>query len=439
MQGEPTPTEAPALPTDSEATELVIGDGMFAEIEARLQPNIPALVGSDQVDVFQPTDMIRLGGVVTETIDGLPIRPGICAGAKARLDGAVQRDESEFTFDWIGCVDDSGFVDRTDSAMDRLRFEDPFAVVPLDSARFTAETALTDAQIPYVGSGGQPVFCGVERGFGFAPGGAAACPVLDVLGITTSGPVLQAWATATGTDPAGLRVAHIVDGSVSGRERARSRALEVEQLGAEMVLVDSTIAFAASATDEELAATSAALLPLDIDVVIVELAGADAVYPFIAAAGFSGAVVGVDLDPALLEDDPALAQRLQGTFQVVPSVAVVSDGSAGWAQLESDAQDLLGSAEGIGLGFVQGYVAMDFFLAALATIEGPVDQLRFHDAINRGWTYPGIDGVACASDWPAAHLLAAPCASVVAVDGSGILTSMLGPTPFPLLLLDTDG
>lgn len=416
-----------------------IGDGMFAAVDARLLPNVPALAGSVAVPSFGPTDPIRVGGVVTETIDGLPIRAGICDGAEARLAGAMARSETEYVIEWLGCADDAGFADRTQSAMDRLRFQEPFAIVPLDSEPFRDDELLNAENLPHIGSGTQPFFCGIERGFAFAPAGAAECPVLDVLGLTASGPVLQAWATATGVDTAGLRVAHIVDGSVSSRELARSRALEVTELGAEMVLVDSTIAFAASADDADLAAVAAALLPLNVDVVVVELEGAEAFYPFLAAAGFDGAVVGVELDPNLVTGDPVLATSYVGTFQVVHGLAVVPDASVGWQQLQADAGLVTVDSGPIGRGFVQGYVAMDFFVQALAATAAPVDQLRFHDTINSGWHYPGIEGVACASDWPTAHLVATPCASVVQIDERGILTSMLPPTQFPLLLVDADG
>jgi len=64
----------------------------------------------------------------------------------------------------------------------------------------------------------------------------------------------------------------------------------------------------------------------------------------------------------------------------------------------------------------------------------PFTALDLHDAINGGWRYPGIAGLVCPADWPTAHLLSAPCASVVRVDAAGSATEVVPPTLVELLV-----
>ena len=58
-------------------------------------------------------------------------------------------------------------------------------------------------------------------------------------------------------------------------------------------------------------------------------------------------------------------------------------------------------------------------LAALADAPRPVTAESFHDHLNGGWEYPGIEGLVCGGWWPASHVLEYPCAGLARVSPLG--------------------
>jgi len=431
------PTATPVIlvdPSTPEVVEEVRRPTMFDAVDEVVNPDIPARSGGSRVETG-PDEPIVIGGLATETIDGEPVLPGVCAGAEARLTRAAVNQELTRPVEWLGCSDDAGFPDRFDVGLDRLLFRDPMAIVPLISNTFFAADRLNAEAVPYIGLGSQPAYCGIENGFGFGIGGALNCPVLDVLGITTSGPVIQAWLGASETDGTGLRVVHVVDGSVSGIERARSRALEIESVGAELVLVDDTLLGAAH-TDADLDRVTAGIVATPNDLVVVEVSQAQGLYPRLRAAGYDGEVLSTEFDPAVLATVPGLRADLADTWHVISGFSVLPQAEAG-EQLATDALSVGYEPQNIGAGFVIGYASIDVFLAALADMSAtgtPFTSLDLHDAINGGWRYPGITGLVCPADWPTAHLLSVPCASVVRVDAAGSAVEVVPPTLVELIV-----
>lgn len=417
---------------------------MFRVIEDLMSPTIPTLRGvvpangdPDLNIALGPNEPYRIGGLVTETIASIPIAPGTCDGAEARLAGASQRGELDRPIEWLGCIDDGGDENRYQSGLDRLLFAKPFALVPLTSQHFLSGEALSREGVIHAGIGEQPAYCGLDNRFGFAVSGAAGCPVLAVSGLTTSGPVLRAWLEASGRVAQSLQVAVVVDASRSGAETLGARSLEVSAVGATLALADQRLLPGPGNPVSALNGLAQDVIKADVDVVVVEVDDAPRLYEALRSGGFEGDIVGTNLDPSLISSSAELRAQYRDTWQVTQGVSLLSDGGGGWQRLTQDA-GLIGPTGTIGQGFVRGYVAMDFLIAALrAPGEEPMSPAAVHDAINRGWSYPGVPGLACPSAWPVAHLVAAPCASVVRAEVNDSLRLALPPTVFELLV-DSD-
>lgn len=433
-----TPTvteETPSLVASVADVERAREADPYFEVTGAVNPDIPALAGSSGSDRVVE-DVLELGGLATETIDGEPFLPGICAGAAARIVRSGRNKELPVSVKWFGCNDDRGSIDGATTLVDELRAEDAFAIVPLASRAFFDELTLNEDRVPYVGVGSQ--YCGVENSFGFSAVGATACPVLDVFGLTVaSSGVIRAYLDATG--PTGsVRVAHIVDNSPTGEELARVRLVEIEAAGAERVAIEADLGLFPS--DEELAAAASRLLAEDPTVVLLELENSADLYGALRDAGFDGDLVGTQYgDPALLAADPRLHAAVAGSYQVIQGVAVAGDGGA-WPVLRADAEANGDDPADIGLGYVYGYVSMDIFLAALDRVSGVPSAEAVHDAINGGWMYPGLPEVSCRVPWPMAHLVDTPCASVVQVldREAGTVAPMLSLTEFDVIARPVD-
>jgi|GEM_PF-1097184 len=432
----PTVTEeGPSLVASVADIERARADDPFFEVTRDVNPEIPALVGSSEQDRVMG-DVMGLGGLATETIDGEPLLPGICAGAAARIVRSGANKELPVSVKWFGCNDDRGSIDGAAELVGELRAEDAFAIVPLASRAFFDEIALNETRVPYVGVGSQ--YCGVENSFGFSAVGATACPVLDVFGLTVaSSGVIRAYLDGTGRSGP-IRVAHIVDNSPTGEELARVRLVEIEAAGAERVAVETDLGLFPS--EEELVAATDRILADDPTVVLLELENTADLYVALRDAGFDGDLVGTQYgDPALLAADPRLHAAVAGSYQVVQGVAVLGQSGA-WPALRADAEANGDDLSDIGLGYVYGYVSMDIFLAALDRVPGTPSAEAFHDVINGGWMYPGLPEVSCRVPWPMAHLVDTPCASVVRVleRESGIVESVLPLTEFDVIARPVD-
>lgn len=428
-------TESPSLVASVADVERARAADPFFEVTGSVNPEIPALVGSTEQDRIVD-EVMKLGGLATESIDGEPLLPGICDGAAARIVRSGRNGELPVSVKWFGCNDDRGSIDGAAGLVGELRADDTFAIVPLASRAFFDEVALNEARIPYVGVGSQ--YCGVENSFGFSSVGATACPVLDVFGLTVaSSGVIRAYLAATGKT-AGVRVAHIVDDSPTGEELARVRLVEIEAAGVERVAIEADLGL--FPTDEELAAAADRLLAEDPTVVLLELENSADLYTALRDAGFDGDLVGTQYgDPALLREDPRLHAVVAGSYQIVHGAAVVgSDGA--WPKLRADAEANELDPSTIGLGYVYGYTSMDIFLAALDKVDGVPSAEALHDVINGGWMYTGLPEVSCRVPWPMAHLVDTPCSSVVKVLDReiGLVESVLPLTEFDVIARPVD-
>jgi len=432
----PTATPESALLVASAAdVERARAADPYFEITGAVNPEVPPLVGSGDQDRLAG-EVMKLGGLATETIDGEALLPGICDGAAARIVRAGRNEELPISAKWFGCNDDRGSIDGAAELVGELRADDVFAIVPLASRAFFDEIALNEARIPYIGVGSQ--YCGVESSFGFSSVGATACPVLDVFGLTVaSSGVIRAYLEVNG-EGAPVRVAHIVDNSPTGEELARVRLAEIEAVGAERVAIEADLGLFPS--DEELAAAAERLIAADPTVVLLELENSEDLYPALRAAGFTGDLVGTQFgDPALLRSDARLHAAVAGSYQIIQGAAVAGDGGA-WPALRADAEANGYDPTTIGLGYVYGYASMDIFLAALDVVEGPTSAEAVHDVINSGWTYPGLPAVSCRVLWPMAHLIDTPCSSMVLVLDRevGLVDPVLALTEFDVIARPVD-
>lgn len=402
----------------------------YGPVASAVRPVVPGFEAEGEAG--RTESIIRIGGVATETRAGKTFRKGRCAGAIARLQQAAADDRLPAAIEWLGCEDDEARSSNSSDAVEDLMAKGAFAVVPLASESFFTPSELNNARIPYVGAGSTAAFCGLDNRFGFGVGGAQDCPVLSVAGRTavTHG-MIRPYVAATGVDPVDLDIAVVVDASERGREALRSHELEAAATGAALVHVDQSLEALGRPSEDAIAAVADGVVTSGADLVIVDTGGTPELYQAISESRFAGDLIGLAYsDSSQLEADPALAAEIDGSFQVLPAFALEPDGGPAWLRV-------LGAAsfddDEATLGFLEGYVSVDLFLAAIEDLDEPLTRERVHDLINSGWVYQGLEGVVCASSWPEAHLVASPCASVLRVT-SGSLEQVLPLTTFEVLV-----
>lgn len=360
---------------------------------------------------------IRIGGVVTQTVAGLPHRADACTGARARVGQANAYGELDQRIVFVDCLDDAGQSEFADGMARSLVDRSVFAIAPVASTAFLGDLVLNEERVPYTGSDALPGYCSRASLFGYGVSGAADCPVLAARGyLSLVEPVVTAWlATRPDLDP-GARVVLATETSAAGAAVGVERAFEAELAG----LTDFSaleVLPPATASRPGLWRTYARrILDLEPEVVLLEGHDVTGLPAALRDLGFLGEVVVVGrLDPARVADDEWRAGMAPATI-VSTGIDLASRDARGWRAIEGAAAAVGVAPDDISLDFVEGYAAVDFLVQAIGDLDGPVSAESLHTMINSGWWYPGIDGVLCGSWWPASHFIEAPCASVAGLN-----------------------
>lgn len=436
---EPTPDPTPA-PDGAEDD----GQPSTDDDEADLTPVAPVPEATDGVDaryddpsetiviaggrpfempVFEPVraqgvtdDSILIGGLITESLAGFFHREGVCEGAAARFEQANQHGDLTRSIDFQGCYDDVGDLRIAEGLTSALVRDGVFAVVPLASDTWFAEETLTEAQIPYVGSDRLPGFCGRTTPFGFGVLGAVGCPVLDARGyVTLTKPVLSAWLEShDGSPPVGHDV-HLVPVGPDGEVIGASRIFESDLIERERPVILNVLPTASDGPTASWDDVVAAALAEDPAVIFIDGERTDGLPQAIRAAGFEGEVVLVGVIDPLDVADAASRVELAPLTVISPGLDVVNRASAGWEAMIGAAAAVDLTEDDIGLDYIEGYLAADFIVQAIAATPEPLSGHALASTLNAGWWYPGVEGLACGSWWPASHYIEVPCVSVSTV------------------------
>ena len=410
--------EVSAVPPVPAAT-----DGVDARYDDPSETIVTAGGRPFEMPVFEPVraqgvtdDSIVIGGLITESLAGFFHREGVCAGAAARFEQANQHEDLTRRIDFRGCYDDVGDLTISDGLTNALVRDGVFAVVPLASDTWFGEETLTEAQIPYVGTDRLPGFCGRTTPFGFAALGAIDCPVLDARGyVTLTQPVLSAWVEShDGSPPVGHDV-HLVPAGPDGEVTGASRIFEADLIERERPVILPVLPTASDGPAASWDDVVDAALAEDPAAVFIDGDRTDGLPQAIRAAGFEGEIVLVGVIDPLDVADAAARVDLAPLTVISPGLDVVNRASAGWEAMTGAAAAVELTEDDIGLDYIEGYLAADFIVQAIAATPEPLSGHALASTLNAGWWYPGIEGLACGSWWPASHYIEVPCVSVSTV------------------------
>ncbi len=413
---EATPVPPVAVPVAPAGIEPRYDDPSEMIVTAGGRPFDPIAAASGE-PVGVTDDTIRIGGLVTESLAGFFHREGTCLGAAARFEQANQHDELTRQIDFAGCYDDVGEIGISLGLTNVLVSDEVFAVVPLASDAWFHEDVLTEAGVPYVGADRLPGFCGRGTPYGYGVRGAQGCPVLDARGfVTLVQPVLTTWLAARdASTPPGAAV-HLVAAGPEGEVVAASRLFEAELLELAAPVVLPVLPAASDAPAAGWSSTVTATLQADPAVVFLEGPQVAGLPAALRSAGYDGEIVLVGVIDPLDAADPAFREAVAPLTVISPGLDVANRASPGWEALVAAAAGQGVAEEEIDLDLVDGYLAADFIVRAIAATPEPLSGAALAEAVNDGWWYPGVEGLACGSWWPASHIIEVPCVSVASVN-----------------------
>lgn len=368
---------------------------------------------------------ITVHGLAAQTLVGAPHRVAACQGAAGRFAQANANGEASRRFEFGQCFDDAGDSNASAVLADAAVSVDAFAIVPLATPAFFAEARAADQRVLYVGDERLPAFCGRDTLLGFGTHGAAGCPVLDARGyVTLVEPVLSALVEAIELSSRDA-VAYAVTNSRAGEVTGASRSFEAELLGLAAPFVLPVLPTAASGSPWSWQPVVDAIVETGAATAVIEGPIVDGLPGALRAAGFAGDLILVGrYDP--LELAETARSEVAPLTVVTPGFDLASRSSDGWDAIVAAAAAVGVDPGGIGLDFVEGYLAADFLVRAVVATPEPLTVEAVADRVNSGWWYPGVDGVACGGWWPASHFITTPCVSISRI-------SAFSPVPLPVL------
>ncbi|HMG45735.1 MAG TPA: ABC transporter substrate-binding protein [Acidimicrobiales bacterium] len=366
----------------------------------------PAAPQESQTARGVSADEIRVGGVAQ-----LEYYPGIDVGAKARFeranrDGGVHGRKITLT----GVQDDASDASRGASIVrDLVQSEEVFAVLPVTSVNFLPQSSdfLQEEEVPYIGWGMVPGFCGSEWGYGFS--GCLINP--DIANTSTIDPMLEEL-----DKPADeVRAAIQAGDDDSGRGALGLYESVLQDRGAEVVYSEANAPPAGQTTDWTPYAQEMLAQDPDIVVMSLDFPGSVGLNGALRAAGFEGATMGyVAYVPGVLDEQADAAAALEGTYVNV-QVPPQEDDSPATQQIEDDLE-AIGEEPFMTFGVSLGYWQADMFIAMLEATGEDLTPQAFHDTVNGGFTYePELEGAVGPIEFPDALNRPAPCAGLVQV------------------------
>ncbi len=431
----PPPAAAPLPPLYQDPSAMLVGASgrpieLFADAELdRTRRGITART-------------IRVGGLVTQSLVGNPYRVDVCLGARARFEQSNHHRELSRRIELADCHDDVGQTDLAAGLAATLVRDGAFAVVPMASPAFGAEELLNDERAIYVGDERLPAFCGRANRLGFGTRGAVGCPVLDARGyVSLVVPVLTAYLASRADEAPAVGLTYVVSDGADGASIAASRAFEAELLEMARPAFLALLPTAADPAPTDWREQVDAILATEPDVVLLDGPRTEGLPAALRDEGFRGELVLVGTVDPLVVADPDRRVELAPLTVVSPGLDLANRSTPGWRALAGAAAAVGVEPDEVGLDFVQGYLAADFLVRALAATPEPLSAERLANTVNDGWWYPGVDGVACGSWWPAAHLVPTPCVSIARVE---VFSDRLAPVVDlvevePQLRFDLDG
>ena len=371
---------------------------------------------------------IKIGGLVELTSSSGGGYPGAAQGAEARF-ARVNRDGGidGRKIDFIGIKDDASSATQDDTLAHQLVQEDGvFAIVPATSATLLPATTnyLNSAEVPFVGWGFVPGYCGTTWGFGYN-----GCLVGDKsLDASTAGVMVDATHM-----PKGSAVAIITNNTTFSETGAKEWQQEFASFGMNAYVVKSLIPIS-GVTDYSPYVndimTSNHGGPPSFVYLNPQFGDAIAMTAGLKAAGFKGGIGNAEtyVPGNYLATNPNVASSLDGSYvltQFLPQEA----GGATITQVQNDLK-AIGASPSISIGVAIGYWTADVMVAMLEAVGKNLTLANFNKVINQGhfsYTSPGFGTVS----YPADHNAPTPCSGLVQVVGTAYKLVTNGMTCIP--------
>jgi branched-chain amino acid transport system substrate-binding protein len=355
-------------------------------------------------------DSIKIGG-----LGEVAVYAGLEDGAKARFE-RVNRDGGIHgrMIDYVGIKDDGSDAGRDlDVTRELVDADGVFAIAPVVSQVFLPQSSdyLAENQVPFVGWGFMPGFCGNAFGYGFN-----GCLISeDHINSALTDPVLDAFAEQSGKPISEIRVAIQAGDDITGKSGSVQYADTATKRGAQVVYNEQNVPSTTQVTDYSPYAQ--AVVASEPDIVYASVRFADVIGLTVALrqAGFEGPIVNfVTYVPGLLDAQPDLAAALEGVWvnsQLPPS-------ESGSAAVQQVADDLtaIGAEPFVTLGASLGYWNADILVQQLEAAGAELTPESFQAAMD-GFTYESVDGGIGPVAYPKDQAEATPCAAVVEVKG----------------------
>ncbi len=347
---------------------------------------------------------IKIGGLGEATT-----YVGVEDGAKARFERANREGGiNGRMIDYIGFKDDGkdpGLdLDKTRELIDS---DGVFAVAPVITQFFLPQSSdlLAQNQVPFVGWGFMPGFCGNDYGYGFN-----GCLVgTDYVNSALVDPVLN----AIDKPVADIRVAIQSGDDITGKSGSAQYEAVIEKRGAQVVYSEQNLPTDTQTTDYSPFVQE--IIKSEPDVVyassrfsdVIGLTGA------LRQAGYDGPVVNfVTYVPGLLDAQPDLAAALEGVWvnsQIPPSESE----SPAVKQVAEDLQ-AIGADPFVTLGASVGYWSADVLVQQLTAAGADLTPETFQAAM-QDFTYEPLEGGIGPVSFPQDQTAPTPCSALVEV------------------------
>jgi hypothetical protein len=367
-------------------------------------------------------DSITIGIMGDVTAGGNAIFPGICDGAKARIQRANDSHELKHKIVIAGCTDTGADPAQAQSAENQYALSKKvFGMINMSLLSAANDDILAQHHIPYVGWGVTPGFCGKDAAYGFGDSGAGVC---NAVSTESNGKyelinelMIAAYLRGAKKSPSSVKLALVGDDGASSKQSVTQEARNAKAAGVNVVYAGNPLpSNAAAATNvQPLLSPVIAAKPT----VVYNLTSSTT--PLIAGlkqAGYTGDFWENSFTDSSAFQSPQLAQLLDGEYGVSPGIGSSTFGGTGWTTVENDAKAINYSG-GLTIGFLHTYIDADLWIQMIKDFEGTGKQFTTENLVNfvnAGWIYKGYENVSSPISFPAGHYVGTSCASTVKFD-----------------------
>jgi ABC-type branched-subunit amino acid transport system substrate-binding protein len=347
---------------------------------------------------------------------------GFGAGAKARFQRANSTNElpGGRKIDFSDCQDDGSNPQTNLQIIQKLVQQDQvFAVIGASADVLPPSTDFMNTnQVPFLGWGFLPGFCGTRWGYGFN-GCLITTPTDNPLVYQSNlalGPI-----EAAGLTPKQTKVALQSGDDDAGHAGNTTISKLFELEGATVVYNQSNIPVPGPPASFTPFVTAINAANPNVLLSLVNFQTAPGLTAAMTASGYKGVNINfVGYIPGLLNTSAQLAAAFNGAFvssQIVPQEAQ----TAYIKQMETDLT-ASGAATGkfITLAIALAYAQADVLVSQLKAVGSKLDTKTWDQKINNGsYTYKSsAAGGPGQMEYPAMHFIAADCAAVMKISGT---------------------